>query len=204
MDSKRREEQIKHAREHFKNFHAEFKYYGDLQTLDWKDKSGSNYYHVHYIFDTKQKYMHVSGDLGAACFFLTWEPNLRNMSNMINNPQYIIGKMECATDKFVYPEDTVRADIEEYYADCRPERKFYEDEQEYEEALKEYNEFINDFIEAHDYHNGFCSDNYDIVKKIEKFDPEWYEHDFGRCISTRVYCWLVGLQMAWEQVKAIC
>lgn len=43
MDSKWREEQIKHAREHFKDFVADFNDYGDIQTLErllpgWSDR----------------------------------------------------------------------------------------------------------------------------------------------------------------------
>ena len=38
MYSKWREEQIKHAREHFKDFVADFNDYGDIQTLDWRHK----------------------------------------------------------------------------------------------------------------------------------------------------------------------
>ena len=66
MDSKWREKQIKHARERFKDFVADFNDYGDIQTLDWRHKDGGSDYHVHYIFDTKQQYMHISGDLGSA------------------------------------------------------------------------------------------------------------------------------------------
>lgn len=205
MDSKWRKKQIMQARKNFKDFHAEFKDYGELQTLDWRHKCGSNNYHVHYIFDTKQQYMHVSGDLGSASFCLTWEPTLQNMSNRINDPWYIIEKMECATDDFVYPEEYVRADIEKRYKDLVPQRDDYpEDEngrKKYEYDLEEFTETIESFIDAHDYHHGFCAYEFDRLEELQDLDLEWYEGNHGRCISPRVYFWLVGLQMAWEQVK---
>lgn len=201
MNQKWMEKQIRHARDKFKNFRADFKDYGDLQTLEWRDRSGSSHYHIHYIFDIKQQHMHVSGDLGSACFCLTWEPTFANMCNVIRDPQYITGKIECSTDKFVYPEEYVRAEVEEYYKDSEPKQYDYNDCEQYLEELEEFKETIESIISSHDYYKGFQSGACEKMEEVESLDPEWYEHNFGQCISTRVYCWLVGLQMAWEQVN---
>lgn len=202
MDSKWREKQIKHARERFKDFVADFNDYGDIQTLDWRHKDGGSDYHVHYIFDTKQQYMHISGDLGSACFYLTWEPTFENMRNRIRDPWYIIGKLECSTDKYAYPDEYVRSEIEEYYKDWAPARDDYDEgedgHEQYLEDKEEFWETIESFIQAHDRHYGFQEANCDRFDELQEIDGEWYEHEFGRCISTRVYCWLVGLEMAWE------
>ena len=136
MDSKWREKQIKHARERFKDFVADFNDYGDIQTLDWRHKDGGSDYHVHYIFDTKQQYMHISGDLGSACFYLTWEPTFENMRNRIRAPWYIIGKLECSTDKYAYPDEYVRSEIEEYYKDWAPARDDYDEGEEMIKTLE--------------------------------------------------------------------
>lgn len=201
MEAKWEEKQIAYARERFSEFVANFKDYGDLQTLDWRHKSGESNYHVHYIFDTKQQCMHISGDLGSACFWLTWEPTFANMHHRIRDPWYIVGKLECSADKYVYPPEYVKAEIEDWYKDCEPQVEHYGDYELYLEELEEYEEAIEAFISAHDYHEGFQYALCEKMNAIEELDGEWYEHNFGRCISTRVYCWLVGLEMAWEQLN---
>lgn len=199
------EKQIRNAKKHFKNFRAEFKDYGDLQTLDWRDENGSSNYHVHYIFDTKQSYMHISGDLGSACFYLTWEPTFENTHTKLHSLEYIAGKIECSTDKYVYPEEYVRADIEDYYKDCMPQREDkeeYEDDWQYEDAVDEFKEIIESYINAHDYHRGFNAADCDKFEQLEELDCEWWEHNFGEVLAPRLYCWFVGLEMAWEQIEA--
>ena len=194
-----KEKQITNAKREFKDFIVEFKDYKDLQTIDWRNKNGSNNYHIHYILDIKQQYMHISGDLGSACFCLTWQPCFENVHSLLRDPGYILGKMECATDKYVYPEEYVRAEIEEYYAESRPQRENFDDEEEFWEETEKFENTVNDFINAHDYKNGFMPFASDCFEDIEELDPEWYEHNFGCCVAPRVYLWLVGLEMAYEQ-----
>lgn len=75
----------------------------------------------------------------------------------------------------------------------------YSDQKEYQKALEEYNDILSALIAAHDYRNGFIPGDCERFNELTDFDPDWYDHNFGKRISTRMYCWLVGLKMAYEK-----
>ena len=194
-------EQCKSAREHFKDFVADFKDYGDLQTLDWRNKDGSSNYHVHYIFDTKQRYLHISGDLGSAAFYLSWEPTFENVTST-KDINYLARKIECTTDKWVYSEELASEEIDEYMEDIKPERDDFEDESEYLSEKEDFEDYVEKLKESFDYHRGLVVDDADLMEWMEHtFDFEFYEQNFGRVLAPRIYLWFMGLELAWEQIQ---
>ncbi|SHK30859.1 hypothetical protein [Hespellia stercorisuis] len=202
LQEKWKQECISHAKERFKNFRADFRDYVDFQTLDWRHESGRSDCHVHYIFDTKQQYMYISGDLGSACFYLTWQPTFKNMHNKIHQIEYVMGKIECSTDEYIYPEEMVKAELHDNYDCFMPDPDDYEKTEYYEDALQEWNKALEQVIYHTGYHSGFDQDS-EAIEALEKIDEEWWDrNDFGKTISQRVYLWFMGLQMAWEEVRS--
>lgn len=193
--------QIAHAKRRFRDFLPDFKDYKDIQTLNWKHWDGSSNYNIRYIFDIKQRYMHISGDFGTASFLLSWEPTFKNTYNLISDPSYFIKKMECSTDNYVYPQQLVKFEVETYYNDFKPNKEEYDYDcqSEYEQDYMDFIEVIESFILAHDYHKGFVARDCEYLQDLEEMDPDYYKHEFGKCISPRVYYWLVGLEMAYEK-----
>ncbi len=122
---------------------------------------------------------------------------LRDKNNQIG---YIIGKMECSTDKYVYPIEMVEAELHDRYDCIKPNPDDFEEPEDYEEKLEEWELALSLYAEHTDHYNGFDADS-EALQALEKIDEEWWDHrSIGAAINPRVYAWFVGLRMAWEQL----
>ena len=77
LEQKSMENQIKDR--WFKDHKAELKDLGEIQILNWK-KPGTICYYIRYIFDGNK--MYVSGDLGEAVFWLTWNADVHSFNGI--------------------------------------------------------------------------------------------------------------------------
>ena len=186
-----REEQLKTAKFHFANHKAEIREHDGITVLNWHNQNGSSEYYVHYVFDGK--FLYISGDLGSAVVHLTEKATLKALSRYINMVDYFVEKIECSTNKYRYDERVAKEELRD--------KLFPEDNGEEPELVNA------DLIERlmYYYYNieGFRNIPSNLLEEVEELDENcnvWI-YSCGEVIDTRVILWLVGLQMAWEQVK---
>ena len=83
---------------------------------DWRRSDGSGDYYANFIVDKKRGSLIISGDLGDC--IATWYNELTpaKLCGFIRHDVgYFISKFQASSDKYVYDEDDVLADIKKYF-----------------------------------------------------------------------------------------
>lgn len=188
--TERREQQIAHAKEHFAHHKAIFRQLDGMSTLDWRNENGSSNYYVRYVFDESHGFLYLSGDLGTAAVELTERATLKALSGY--EVGYFMEKIRCSTDLYRYDTEIAKEDLTYYLWYCE------EDENE----KMTISEFITDLLSSLDTRQGLnlTEEQENRLSELNSGYWEWISN-VGQCVDTRVVCWLVGLQMAWKQVK---
>ncbi len=185
------EKQIEHAKIRFSNHKAEIKEHGGVTVLNWRNQNGSSDYYVHYVFDGC--FLYISGDLGSAVVHLTEKATLKALSRYLNMVDYFVEKIECSTNKYEYDEKIAIAELRE--------RLFPDDEGEELELINA--DLIEEIMRYYSHFDGFRNIPSDLLEEVEELDECYFEwiYTCGEAIHGRIILWLVGLRMAWEQVK---
>ncbi len=197
-------ERIEQCRKKFADHIATFKRYDGISTLDWREKNGSSHYYVRYVFDEQHCHMYISGDLGHAVVWLTESATLANLAGYVKSIDYFLEKVMCSTDKYTYDRATAYEVLEHKLMHI--ELDFDEDDEDAAEAhaelLEERRELIEDVMCNFDARNGFRLSN-EQINHISEIDSDYYEWlwDAGMNVDERVLLWLVGLNMAYRQVR---
>ena len=191
----RREQQIAHAKIMFSHHKAVFRQLDGISTLDWRKEDGSSDYYVRYVFDEERCCLYLSGDLGSAVVRLTERATLQALSGYINMVDYFVEKIECSTDKYYYDEEIAQEELEEIL--------FPEDVTISDEEKEERQDCLEELMEQFTGFDGFRTVSDDSHCLLSEICPDYGELlcKAGRYMATRIILWLVGLQMAWEQVK---
>ncbi len=182
---------ITHIKESwFPNHQAKLTDLGPLTILDWK-KPGTIIYFCRYVFD--REFVYISGDIGEAVFRLTWPASIHSFNIDIH---YFYEKLRAFCD------DKVDFDGEQAVQRLR---------EWCEELIKERRKFSKETMKQLIKDAGDCSSVQEWVKIIEdneyedffrSFDHDYYWlYNIGNAIPRRIYGYLVGLQMASEQLK---
>lgn len=198
-----REKQIKQEiRESwFKDHIATLTECGDLKVLDWR-KPGTCVYAVRYVFDGGN--MYISGDIGEAVFRLTWKADVHTFNGISTG--YFMEKM-CAysNDRWDFDGKDAAKYLKEWL-DERIEDMDFEDDEEKEEFLEKFNELMYDAKNcdsesrwAHEYVN---EKHYEFISELDSDYWEWI-YQIGRVAPNRILGYIVGLQMASEQLKGL-
>lgn len=197
-------ERIKRSEKHFSNHIATLHQFDDISTLDWREKNGSSHYYVRYVFDEKHSHLYITGDLGAAVVQLTEKATLETLSDYIENIYYFIKKIQCSTDLYVYDYDTAKAVVTKYLTDV--EQDFDEEDEDaaeaYEELMEERKELVSELMENFSTDKGFqvSSSLQDILYDVCPDFHDWL-WNAGRNVDERIILWLVGLNMAYQQLN---
>lgn len=193
MFTDNRKKQIEHAKRRFRNHKAKFKQFDGISTLDWRNKDGSSNYYVRYVFDEGKNCLYITGDLGSAVVRLTEIATLESLSSYINSVDYFLGKIQCSTDKYAYDEELARDQMKQCLISHDEE---YEDER-----LEELQEIISDTLECFEESSGFNLSD-DVEEHLSKEDADYWDwiYDIGKEVDIRVILWLVGLEMAYDQI----
>lgn len=186
-----REEQIKRAKTMFANHVAHYKQLDDIETLTWQNKNGGSNYCIRYVFDVKRCCLYVSGDLGSAVVQLTEAATLKTLSTYIDEIDYFVRKIECATNDYDYPDDQVQSDLQ---AELLEWLEICEDDPSEIEQLKTLFEQLPEFC---DRFTGWNVPS-NVIDELSIYNDNCMEHilPLGRRISDRVIQWLVGINMA--------
>ena len=172
---------------------------GNLTVLDWSNPK-SNCYAVRYVFDGNK--MYITGDIGEALFCLTWKADVHSFNGI--STIYFMEKMRAySDDKYDFDSDEGKSELEDWKIRLLEDREF-KDEFDKEEFMDSINNLIgavdncsNEEQWAYEYVNGTYND---FISEEDCDYWEWIYH-IGRVIPHRIYGYIVGLQMASEQLK---
>lgn len=183
----------KEIREDWFNDHiATLTQYGDLTVLDWK-RPNEIFYYIRYVFDGSKIY--ISGDLGEAVFWLTWRADIHSFNNI--HIGYFTEKLRAFSDeRWDYNSDKAVARLKEWEGDL------------IEYGTKYDKEKMNELIQEAEN----CSwtsewagivDDYEYNNFISNLDCDYWEwmYNIGNEYPLRLRSYLIGLQMASEQLK---
>ena len=188
-----REQQIAHAKESFAHHKAVFRQLDGISTLDWRNEDGSSNYYVRYVFDESRGCLYISGDLGSAVIQLTERATLKALSDY--EIGYFVEKIECSTDKYAYDEKIAKEKLKEFL--------FPKDEELSDEEKKERQDCLETLMENFSEFSGFYHVSDDTDHVLLEICPDYGEwiYSAGQYIDTRVICWLIGLQIAYQQIR---
>ncbi len=196
----REEKIVKELKEHwFKDHKATLKKHGDLIVLDWR-KPGTNNYAVRYIFDGYM--MYISGDIGEAVFNLTWKAHIDSFNDI--NIGYFVGKMAVG-EKTTWDDETAIERLEEWKKERLDDSEYYfendEEKKEFEEFIEELEGAARESRTTEQWAWQYVNGEYE--SDISKYDADYWEwlYDIGNVVPYHTYGFLIGLQMASEQLK---
>ena len=165
--------------------------HGDLEVLQWK-RPGTRDYSCRYVFDGNM--MYISGDLGEAVFWLTWKASVHSFNDV--HIDYFDEKLNAYSgDRRDFDEGKAVKRLREWLKEIHECGRVYDhdDMKDLFEKARSCNSH-SEWIEiVHKYDDLIC-----------ELDPDYWEW-MGTCgdkIPGRIQCYLVGLKMASEQLKA--
>ena len=168
--------------------------------LDWRREDGCGDWYINYIVDKKRGALIVSGDLGDSIAVWYNPVTPEELRGYVFSVDYYIGKIECASDLYVYDGDDIIADLKEHI-DIDAENAYLETHDEFEDSSDLWKN-----IEDHIYDSLYSRDLFipteGLREIIEDFDPDYWEwlSDCGKHINGRVYIWAIGFNMAMKQL----
>ncbi len=171
--------------------------------VDWRKGNGSGDYYVNYILDKKRGSLIISGDLGD-CIATWYNPTTpeKIKSYIRNNPDYFLSKVQCATNDYTHYEEDVLKDIKDRFEKCEYDVRdyggsdlFIDDEEEFWHKVKDE---VSESCSR-------CSDfrpTKELEEIIREFDSDYYGwlYSCGERIAMRVYLWIIGFEMALDQL----
>lgn len=186
MDKISSEQRLK---SNFKDHIATLTEHGDLKVLDWR-KPGTIFYYVRYVFDGNKIY--ITGDLGEAVFHLTWKAEIHSFDNI--GLGYFHEKLSAYhSDKYDFSSEQAIKRLTEWIDDLKESNIEY-DHDEMQELLEKVRGCNQEWewVEVIHEHQDFISD-------LEADYWEWF-YNIGRSYPIRFQSYLIGLQMASEQL----
>jgi hypothetical protein len=178
----------------FKDHVATLTQHGSLQVLEWK-RPTSGTYRCRYVFDGSN--MYISGDIGEAVFRLTWKADVHSFNNTYVD--YFKGKMSAySDDKFDFNSDKAVKRLREWLKNL----KEYCQEYDHDE-MKELFEKARDCSSKEEW-AGIVNEN-DCNDFISDLDPDYWDwmYNIGDEIPARIHAYLIGLQMASQQLAKL-
>lgn len=183
--------------EWFKNHKATYTKVNDtISILDWR-KPGTIYYYVRYVFDSSHVY--ITGDLGEAVLNLTWFATLQSFKNV--SIDYLHEKLAAYhTEKKVYDRETAIENIKYWLIEYR---EYEAEDEEIERNKKLAEELISVADDCSSTSEWAFRVNQDYDDRLSEVDCDFWEwaYSIGEVIPSRFIAYLVGLQMANEQLN---
>lgn len=182
----------------FKNHKAVLTKHGDLEVLDWR-KPNSGTYAVRYVFDGS--HMYITGDIGEALFNLTWKAGV-NTFNGISTHYFMEKMVAFSDDRYDFDCDTAKESLKEW------RKQYLEDNCDMDDdKLEEFNDNFDELLDSvdecscHEHWVGIVNERHNDF--ISEIDPDYWEwiYNIGDEVPARIYGYIVGLQMAAEQLK---
>jgi hypothetical protein len=176
----------------FKNHKATLTQHGDLQGLEWR-QPGTTTYSCRYVFDGNNVY--ISGDIGEAVFCLTWKATIHSFDDVHIN---------CFYEKLVAYSGNLMD-----YNSIKASQRLLEWKQDLDNDCIEYDENEMRYLiqvakncsSKEEWAYEHVNNTYhDFIYDLDQDCWEWI-YNIGDEIPWRIHAYLVGLQMASEQLK---
>lgn len=192
------EEILAHAEQRFANHKAKLMLGGNCSTLLWR-WPGIKAYSIKFVFSENNVF--IDGDLGSAVIHLTEPASLKALSTYWKRPNYFVEKIQCTTDLYVYNYDDAKAELERRYEEIL-ENGGYNDDLGLEEDKARLDAAKALLLEGFTSEEGFSASREGLYEWIsfDHFADAWI-YSAGRELHLRVYLWLLGLKMAYEQLQ---
>lgn len=159
--------------------------------IDFRREDGRCHYWVRFYVDTARSSVHIEGDLGHCISCWGNANSIKNISDMMLNVPYWMGKFECSSNSFVWNERQARSQLEantyDYYEECSDQDEYYEMIGEIMDTFDEDKGITLCTREAHDYWNELG---------LDESSPMHY----GRNIHPRVKLWAEAFDLALKQL----
>jgi hypothetical protein len=176
----------------FKDHVATLTQHGSLQVLDWK-RPTSNTYRCRYVFDGC--FMYISGDIGEAVFRLTWNAGVHTFKGTYLG--YFYRKLSAYSDeKMDFDSDNAVKGLREWIRRLKDNGEKY-DHYEMRDLFEQ--------ARGCDNKRGWAeivNDHYDFISGLDQDFWEWI-YNIGDEIPARIHAYLIGLQMASQQLAKI-
>ncbi len=183
----------------FKNHEATLTRHGNLEVLSWENPK-SSIYAVRYVFDGNHTY--ITGDIGEAMFNLTWRAEVNTFNNM--STHYFMEKMRAfSDDRYDFNCDSTIEELKKWKERYLDDNCDMDDEQLIE-INENFDKLFNSVNECSckEHWVGMVNERHNEF--ISKIDPDYWEwiYNIGDEVPVRIYGYIVGLQMAAEQLKS--
>ncbi|WP_438310869.1 hypothetical protein [Sporosarcina sp. FA9] len=184
----------------FKDHVATVTEHDGVTILDWR-KPGTFMYALRYVMVGNKLF--ISGDIGDAVYDLTWNATIESFDTV--NLSYFTGKLSCnSREKYDFNNSLAQQEIKECFIDWCD----VDDISDLEEDDKElYDELISATMEWSS-HEQFSSMG--VWTAYNNTDCDWFESevassiaDCGKELSNVFIAYLLGVQMANEQIKKV-
>ena len=176
-------------KENFKDHIATLTEHGDLKVLEWREPC-TFFYYVRYVFDGNKIY--ITGDLGEAIFYLTWKAEIHSFNNI--GLDYFHEKLKAYhEEKYDFSSEQAVKRLREWIGELEDDYIDYGNE-EMEELIEEARNCIHEW----EWVNVIHKYQYFILDLTNNY-WEWL-YDIGRVYPMRFQSYLIGLQMASEQL----
>lgn len=186
--------------EWFKDHMATVTKYGDVTFLDWSHPESSRYA-VRYTFMGSSLF--ITGDLGKAVFAFTSPIAIEYFKTI--NLGYFMRNLSCSSrDCWKFDSEKAKEEIEEWFKESVFD--YQGSELETPEGLMELSEIRNELLHAATEYDSvvvFEREVWGIYQHSRDMEGEEFEHisKFGRRLPSEFIAYLLGIQMAHEQLK---
>lgn len=176
----------------FKEHKATLTQHGDLKVLEWK-KPDTVIYYCRYVFDRNKVY--ISGDIGHAVFDLTWKADIHSFNDI--HVGYFAEKLAAYQGKrWDYDGEKAAQELKEWRKQLREDGVKF-DAEEFRELINAAESCSSQEEWAYDCVNGRFNE---FIRELDYDYWEWI-YDIGNEMPVRIHAYLIGLQMASEQLK---
>jgi len=176
----------------FKDHVAILTQHGNMTVLDWRNPSDFSY-HCRFVFD--RQFVYISGDIGDAVFRLTWSANIHSFDDI--HIHYFREKLSgCSGVDTAFNSEKAVGGLREWLKDLKEEGTKY-DHDEMRDLFADARSCSNK--KEWDY---MVNNRYDFINELDQGCFEWI-YEIGDEIPARIHAYLIGLQMASEQLKSL-
>lgn len=167
----------------------------DTAVLTWK-KDGTSIYYARYLLDRNT--LIVTGDIGDAVFCLTEKADFENLATHYGM-HYLFGKIRAHNQAYDFNSDKAIESLEYRFSDYE-----FDTDEEQEEFNELKDEIFTTIREECNTQGQWAYElNTNYYEKISDYDTDCFEwiYDIGEELSWQALGWVVGLRMAYDQLK---
>ena len=180
----------------FKDHVATVVEHDGVTILDWR-KPGTSMYAVKYVMVGNKLF--ISGDIGDAVYDLTWSATMESFNDV--NLSYFTGKLSCSSrDRWNFNSEKACKELDEWLDERIHD---LEDDRKGIQVVLDIHRDLQRAIREYDSESVYKHEVWRCYQEYDDTDAEEFEviSDFGRHLPNEFIAYLLGIQMANEQLK---